>query len=412
MDKGTSKGAGFFHIDRRVWKMLCGRDDMHQAAAYLTVAAGTGRGNKISKWSAQAVETYTGLHSSRAKVAITELVKGGYLSHAEEHRRTVPIYHLESFDRVHEIAHAGAAAGGDYAYTVAKKAVRDGITRDKGTLKWIAPLLLSGLIWEKGGKYTLKPEAQEEVSELIWLPNTIVTGTSAQEPSPLKRLRQSGDLWALRLLIDLYHAQNLSADGGISREAFRGNYTRKQYGQRGRHIVWGFTRTDGPNSSWASSHPATEAFWQAATITGKYETEKNKTWPAMQTLTRMGLVTCVPHLVENSAANCEPIHGCAWDGSGELVERQLAQVANNAGEYIIGEQRLYTATTEGAEILVPVWDTQPDVQMAGIYRLTYRPQTSLTSDWLRRVNEGAFEWQTHYENLCPPGAVKATGTYS
>lgn len=404
-NKATSKGEGFFHIDRRVWKMLCGRNEMQQAVVYLTIAAGTGRGNKISRWSAQAVETYTGMHSSRAARAIAELVRAGYLGRTEASRRTSPVYAVESFDHVHELAHAAASAEGSYTYTEAMQAVRDGtFVHETRTAKRVAPLMLSGLFWEQDEKYTLKPEARDEVPELIWLPNTLVTGTSALEPSPLKRLRQTGDLWALRLLVDLYHAQNLSADGGISRNVFRTNYTRKQYGQRGRHIVWGFT--SGEDTAYC--HPATEAFWQAAFIAGK--DEKNKLWPAIYTLLNMGLVTCVPHLVENSAADSEPIHGCAWDGTGELPERQAAQAAHAAGKFIIGPQRLYTATAEGVPVLVPMWDTLPDVQMVGIYRLTYRPHTSLTSDWWRRMHQTASEWQTQYENLSGPMLVKAMAT--
>lgn len=54
----------------------------------------------------------------------------------------------------------------------------------------------------------------------------------------MKRLRSLGDLNALRLLIDLCQAQNLSADGGISRAALRHEYERKKCGERCKHIIW------------------------------------------------------------------------------------------------------------------------------------------------------------------------------
>jgi hypothetical protein len=98
-----------------------------------------------------------------------------------------------------------------------------------------------GVMWREGNIYTLDPPPVESAAELIWLPNTLVTGTVQGETSPVKRLRSRGDIWALRLLIDLYQAHNLSADGGISREVLRHEYERKKYGQRGRHVVWGFT---------------------------------------------------------------------------------------------------------------------------------------------------------------------------
>ena len=236
----------------------------------------------------------------------------------------------------------------------------------------------------------------ESAADLIWLPNTLVTGTAKGEASPLKRLRSRGDIWALRLLIDLYHAQNLSADGGIGRNVLRHGYERKKYGERGHHVVWGFRA----EQSWAMSHSSTKAFWdrQAAG-----DLEENPIWSAVGALKDMGLLTIVPHLVENTSHDCEPIHGFGWNGVGEEVERQLGAAADDAGRYIIGEQRLYTAeSVDGVDMLVPVWKTQTEVQMVGVYRLTYRPQTQLTADWLRRIHQKSSEWMEVYEKIGPP----------
>jgi hypothetical protein len=224
----------------------------------------------------------------------------------------------------------------------------------------------------------------------------LVTGTKEGESSPVRRLRATGDLWALRLLVDLYHAQNLSADGGISRGVLRASYTKKRYGQRGRHIIWGFFEVGNPT---AADQPATECFWQFASQPGKYVAEKNTIWTALLTLISMGRLTCIPYLVENSLDDCELIHGCAWDGYGEWPEVELARLANRAGVEMIGESRERIANSDGVKILVPAWDTQPEVQLAGIYRLTYRPKTKLTEDWMRRMNETAQAWRVRYESV-------------
>lgn len=409
--KPKGKVAGFFHIDRRTWKMLCGRNDMHQVAAYLTIANGTGSGNRFSSWSAQSVETHTGLHSSRAKLAIQALVASGYLKHTENSKRTRPSYELQPFEIAHETAMSEAAAASAYTHASVVRSTSKTSGRSKSENRDLAEYVFRGLAWPVGNSYSLQPASPEAGSELIWLPNTLVTGTANGEPSPLKRLRSSGDLWALRLLVDLYHAQNLSADGGISRMALRGHYKKKRYGERGRHIIWGFLDPEG-DSATAQSHPATKAFWEYASRSGSYVSEENTIWKAIGTLTRMGLLTCVPHLVENDKADCEPIHGCGWNGRGEDIEIELARAASAAGEYMLGEERLHTAeNVDGVSILVPVWDTQPEVQMVGIYRLTYRPQTSLTSDWMRRLAENAQEWQSTYERLGPP-SMRSTGTMS
>jgi hypothetical protein len=137
--------------------------------------------------------------------------------------------------------------------------------------------------------------------------------------------------------------------------------------------------------------------------TGKYDGDKNKLWETIGTLEQMGLIAAIPHLVENSSPISEPMHGFALHGGGEPIEQEIAAAADRAGRYIIGEQRLYTAKmVDGVNALVPVWDTQADVQMVGIYRLTYRPQTKLTSDWYRRIAENAEDWLEIYRRLGPP----------
>jgi hypothetical protein len=190
----------------------------------------------------------------------------------------------------------------------------------------------------------------------------------------------------LRLLVDLYQAQNLSADGGISRTVLRHEYERKKYGERGHHVVWGFKS----KQSWAAHHSSTKIFWDRKSAD---KLPENPIWSALGTLQSMGLLMVVPHLVENSSHDCEPIHGFGWDGAGEDIEKELGEAADVAGRYIIGEQRLYTAeTVDAVNMLVPVWETQADVQMVGVYRLTYRPQTQLTADWQRRMQLKAAEW--------------------
>lgn len=95
-----SASAGFFRIDRRIWKILCGRagaEAINAAVSYLTIAAGTGRSNLVSRWSANAVETFTGLHSSRGKAVINALLVEGYLMRRPLSSCTRPVYELQSF---------------------------------------------------------------------------------------------------------------------------------------------------------------------------------------------------------------------------------------------------------------------------------------------------------------------------
>jgi hypothetical protein len=78
---------GFFHIDRRTWASICDLQKMNLAVAYLVLATGTGAANNVTKWSAKAVETWTGMRRLKAREAIEELVKLGYVKRALNGRR-------------------------------------------------------------------------------------------------------------------------------------------------------------------------------------------------------------------------------------------------------------------------------------------------------------------------------------
>ena len=65
----------------------------------------------------------------------------------------------------------------------------------------------------------------------IWLPNALVTG-AADETPPVELVRQTQDVMTLRLLVDLYHAQNLRDDGGVSRKLTWREYERSRWADR------------------------------------------------------------------------------------------------------------------------------------------------------------------------------------
>jgi hypothetical protein len=389
----SSTGAGFFHIDRRVWKMLCDHKNINMAVAYLSIASGTGKGNVSSFWSAQAIEKYTGLHNTRAKTAIGELIASDFMRRGDKSSRTRPLYELQPYQTIMGTLQAKTFRD-DYSVLILD-AVRAGRKLSSNYKQWAEKWVADGVMWKLGDKFSVTPPLAESAAELIWLPNTLVTGTAKAEASPVKRLRSRGDIWALRLLIDLYQAQNLSADGGISRKVLKHEYERKKYGERGHHVVWGFKS----KQSWASHHSSTKIFWDRKAAEKPNE---NPIWDSLKALQSMGLLTVVPHLVENASDDCEPIHGFGWNGTGEEIERELGEAADVAGRYIIGEQRLYTAeTVDAVDMLVPVWETQVDVQMVGVYRLTYRPHTQLTADWQRRMHLKASEWMEIYKKIGP-----------
>ena len=127
--------------------------------------------------------------------------------------------------------------------------------------------------------------------DLIWLPNTIVTGTSKGEDSPVRRLKSAGDSWTLRLLVDLYHAHNLRDDGGISPQVIRESFDRAVAGEQGLFRIWGF-RQRGRTAYWTGPFLAQKG-------REKDSNDRHPIWDSIDQLCEHGLITFVPHLWDN-----------------------------------------------------------------------------------------------------------------
>jgi hypothetical protein len=57
--------------------------------------------------------------------------------------------------------------------------------------RFATEMVLNGTMWQKDGLFLAEPPMIEEESNVIWLPNSLVTGTHRKEASPIKRLRSS-----------------------------------------------------------------------------------------------------------------------------------------------------------------------------------------------------------------------------
>ncbi len=193
-DRGTKTGRGqFFHIDRRTWTILCELADVKLAVTYLAIAQGTLKGGRISSWSAKSIETHLGLHSTRAKTTIGELIDFGFLqrdatAHSTPRR---PRYVVPPFHEVFEAMRPRRiAALSPYDKWVMERIVETGDSGWTSTArskkseepKALARLNQASMVRQEQGKwYVAKPSI---TPELIWLPNTIVQGTDRGEGPP------------------------------------------------------------------------------------------------------------------------------------------------------------------------------------------------------------------------------------
>ena len=255
----------FFQIDRRSWRKACDVG-LNAAVAYLVLATGTGKDNRTTSWSANAMEQRTGISRARACASIRVLEEAGLIQSKRGGSR--PQYFLTPADKVPGI----------------------------------------------GG---------HAEPEWIWLPNTLVNG-AADEVPPIERLRRLGDVRPLKLLVELYHEQLLADNGGLHWRLIRQSFRRERIGEAGHFAFWSFTEDtdalwwDGPF----------EAFRTGKTGKKGRDLASEDVWAAWQALIASGLIECVEHLIEADSNEGEILHPCPIN-TGSKIEQELGQTARD-----------------------------------------------------------------------------------
>ena len=395
--------GNFFRVDRRIWGEVCGLG-MNPAVAYLVLVQGTDANNRLTRWSVTSLKRYTGMSWERGKPAIEQLIESEFLRYAKEHTRARPRYELPTWQEVLTARAARLQADDDYAWMAYQDIKVGRQPRTKAERGTAERLVSSGLVQRSAdGKYRdLLQSDLDPSAEYIWLPNTLVTGTDRGEDSPVRRLRSAGDVWTLRLLVDLYHAQNLRDDGGISPRILRQEYERKLIGEQGIFSVWAFRQVT--QTLWWSGPFAAHQF------RSKVEGKDTPVWESVKHLCRSGLLTFVPHLWESDSEQAEVIHAYGIEGiGGESLEIEMGEAANQAGLSMALEAKATRAQLEGYSWSAPIKNTLPDAQLIGVARLRYRPHTQRTSAWFAELKENAPRWTQFYQELAEPEAEAECG---
>ena len=290
-----------------------------------------------------------------------------------------------------------------------------GTGRDHSTTKWSATSVenYAGIGWRRADQsittlrcaelikrtddesdkrkpaYQLKCEG-----DLIWLPKSIVTGVGDEIP-PLKKLRQTQCAMTLRLFIELYRAQNLRDDGGISRDVVYQKYERSEFGGRGAYTVWAFDKPSFMTMTWSD---VTEPHRRDQLTTEERERGCNAGvdfFARFEKLCRLGLVETVPCLYEGD--NGEPIHA--------FENPDLRAFMHEAAASLITEGMAVAA--ESHDYLVPVANHMEAVQVYAIKRLRYRPHTRATSAWWARERQAEQEYIKLYREIAAGTKVAA-----
>lgn len=174
-----SNNDGFFAVDKVRFYKACDLG-INQAVSYLVLCNGTQKDNTTTSWSANAVETYTGISRGRTKKAIASLIENKLITVIKA--GTKPRY----------------------------------LVKEKHTTKKL------------------------DAESVVWLPSSIIVGASNESP-PIERIRQTKEIMVLRMFFDLYKVQNLIEDGGIPKDMMRCTYDRKEICEYGQYRIYGFS---------------------------------------------------------------------------------------------------------------------------------------------------------------------------
>ena len=248
----------------------------------------------------------------------------------------------------------------------------------------------------KGGmhpRYELPRSAGfQKKQDEIWLPNELVT-SAAGEVTAIERVRQTTDVMKLRLLIDLYHQQNLVDDCGVSRGCIYESYERTQIAESGIFTIWGFSRC------------STYCYRDNEAVAPHEAELDKKFFERFNTLNELGLVVVTPYLCESDTPEAEIIHplGTVFDCD------DLSLVAEEAALRVLPEQ--YEYEIENHDFFVPVPRHVGNVAVVGIAQTLYRPKTSLTAAGKAHHVDRISEYRESYgsmaqDNMQHQGGIK------
>jgi hypothetical protein len=228
--------------------------------------------------------------------------------------------------------------------------------------------------------------------EWIWLPNALVTGVGSETP-PVELIRQMQDPMILRLLIDLYDAQNLREDGGVNRFVAYAKWERERVGEHAQYTVWGFRDAESTMAFGGSAPVAPHIDHSSSSPSGKYA----PFWPRLYSLAKTGLIEWVPYLFESEDNEGEAIHPYGL-GTSNGIEDRIGIAAHEAGLRLLTPGQA-DCVREKDSRLAPVPRHIAKVAMIGVARLRYRPRTKVTAAWSAELHSRGERWFELYSEL-------------
>lgn len=330
----------FFAVDARTWSHVCAQG-MAPACAYLVLARFSGGDNATTKASVQAIEKHTAISRRNARAALDALVTAKAIEQSTT-PRGFPLYKLHAW-------------------------------RDVSSA----------------------PVAEGDAPQWIWLPNELVTGTTAGEVPPVERVRQTGEVNVLRLLVDLYNVHDLTGDGGIAANMLWWRYTRKHIATVELCAAWAFALEGGkwtaPNAPHVEPHVTSELVPRPGQ-THEHKRIYTAFWDRFAVLERLGFLHWYANVYDNPDGG-EVVYplGSPYDQNAPAIpmEEQLYLAAHSAAK-AVAERADVEFPDDHVCAVVPAH--MSNVGVRAVVRLRYRPKTSATARWFYDLNTKGEAW--------------------
>ncbi|WP_434626125.1 hypothetical protein [Azospirillum sp. B2RO_4] len=411
----------FFAVDRRAWARVCGSISspglgVNAAVAYLALARGTGASNRDTPWSVNALEKRNLMSRGRAQMAIDALKAAGLVRQTgfggkATRYELVPAHEVPgtsayrpALTEVEAFLWGRLIKGGRLQVPYTGTVATWGATRPLELAQQLEAKGYARRISSAGGSFEPIAWDEEEARrpDWVWLPNSLIDGALGDVAPPVEIVRRTQDVLALRLLVDLYHEQDLAEFGGLSWRTIRRSYEREQLAQAGPFIVWAFSPKG--LSAWMAAPIAPH--FRGADGSPERQAASAAFWARWETLCRLGLVEEIPYLIEADTESAGVIHACALK-CGEEVELDIGHAAREAALAMLPSNmaELYRSARE--VILAPVPLEYAQVQLVGLCRLRYRSRNARTGAWWARLQgEGAALASVLKERAQQFGALK------
>lgn len=314
--RGKGRGSGFFALGHDAWAKLLNvptTNRLNLIITYLVLLAGTGSDHRLTKWSAKAVEEYTGLGKPRAKRSIEELIEAKLVKHTPSSSRLSPQYEL--------------------------------------------------------------PVVPAE-AEPIFLPVQIVTGLAGETPM-LRRIRETGDALLLQMLVDLYGLVQIDATygvpiGNIREDTDKETPSARKVAEIGAHTVWAFKlgNMQWVAGDWTAPHrvkgatgkAAFSEFWERFALLKKIGAVWFEPWVFDgEALDAEPLFPVDPAVLYR--------HNSGDD------EAKLTALAFETCRELIGDERSYLLDKHELDILAPLTGHHRTPALRGVLRMRVEPDT-------------------------------------